>query len=97
MKHEDDDLKNILKPLSKLQPKQFELNRWKKAINKEKSDSRISFTKLGWMAQLAAATLFGVVMSAIIFKKSEQSQEFNNSQIVSFNDATFERSHVKLD
>ncbi len=97
MKHEDDELKNLLKPILKLEPNQFEINRWKKAINKEKSDKRISFTKFGWMAQLVAATLFGVVMSSVFFKKSEQSQQHNNAQIISFNDATFERSHIKLD
>ena len=97
MKHVDDELKDLLKPLSKLEPNQFEVNRWKKSVNKEKSDTRISFTKFGWLAQLVAATLFGIVMSSIFFKKLDQPEQSNNLQIISFNDATFERSHSKLD
>lgn len=99
MKYEDDDLKNLLKPLSKTEPSQFEINRWKKAIkaNQEQTESQISFTKFGWMAQLVAATLFGVVLSSIFFKKLDQPQQNNSVQIISLNDATFERSHIKLD
>ncbi len=97
MKSEDDELKDILNPLSSLEPSELQLTKWKKAINKEKQASRISFSIIGWMAQLLAATLFGVAISSLIFKKTEPTQSLNNFQTVSYHDVTFERSHAKLD
>lgn len=101
MKYEDDDLKNLLNPLKEQKPDELMMKRWQGAVQSELKKSktnRITFTKWMWAGQLVAATMVGVAIGVALLK-SHPAQEFKEVQVAqnSFQDATFERSHINLD
>lgn len=96
MSDKDNDLDSILKPMKETSPNDFQMQKWQMAVRKElrKNNTR-STTRTKWALQLVAAMLVGIMLGAVLFRKTEQQAVPTVAQI-SFDDATFEHSHDNL-
>ena len=96
----DNELDQLLGPLKRSSPNDLQTQKWKMAVMGEgpKSSPRYLTYKMKWISQLAAAMFVGVMIGAMAFKNySESVKSCNLVAQISFDDATFERSHDNLD
>jgi len=101
MKNEmnDEQLRQWLQPLQAQAPNKYQMKNWQNVVMREAARDRlreIVISKFQWPLQLVAAVLFGVAMTSILFLTYKASVPESQFIQISFNDATFERSHDNL-
>jgi len=96
----DKDLENLLKPLKDLKPNDLQMQKWQRAVQAElpaNTNIKTSIFTMKWALQLAAASLIGFIVGALIFKNQPDQGSAPRIAQISLDDATFEYTHDNLD
>ncbi|MES3039212.1 MAG: hypothetical protein V4736_14995 [Bdellovibrionota bacterium] len=100
MPFNDDDFKNLLKPLKDIKPSEAEMSKWQNSVMVRARTGIVAQaggSRGKWAAQLVAAMLVGVLIGAALFKNTNPEMKSELFAQISSGDATFERSHANLD
>lgn len=89
----DKDLGILLSEYRKQEPTDLQMQKWKRAVRSELSSKKESKKTL-WM-QLAAASVVGFLIGAMVFKSSKQDQMFQNVAQNETDNATVEYVFTK--
>jgi hypothetical protein len=84
----DKDLNILLSDYRKQEPTDLQVQKWKRAVRSEMS-SKVESKKKLWM-QLAAASVVGFLIGAVVFNSSKQDQFFQNVAKIDTENATVE-------
>jgi F0F1-type ATP synthase assembly protein I len=91
-----DDFDRFLEKSREKQPSEFQMKKWKKAVqqqNQRELPVRNNLSNTRYWSQMVAAVLVGIVVGGLLFGNLERNEK---SQEIAYEDATIEVVYTKL-
>ncbi len=91
-----DDLDKFLEKSREKKPSEFQMKKWKSAVQQQKKDKlskRNNSSNVRYWTQMTAAVLVGIVVGGLLFGDLEQDEK---KQKIAYEDATIEVVYTKL-